>query len=119
VLEGSCHCGAVRITIPRKPRRITSCTCSICRRYGALWAYYPSGTVRVRAARGASETYTWGDHSIRFVRCATCGCVTHWKPVRRAGDARMGVNTRLFDPAAMSGVRVRRFDGAVTWRFLD
>jgi len=31
----------------------------------------------------------------------------------------MGVNTRLFDPAAMSGVRVRRFDGAVTWRFLD
>jgi hypothetical protein len=119
VLEGSCHCGAVRITIPRKPRRITSCTCSICRRYGALWAYYGSGAVRVRAARGATESYAWGDHSIRFVRCAKCGCVTHWRPVARVANARMGVNTRLFDPAAMAGARVRRFDGAATWKFLD
>jgi hypothetical protein len=119
VLEGRCHCGAVCITIPRKPRRITSCTCSVCRRYGALWAYYRSTAVRVRAARGATKSYTWGDRAIRFVHCATCGCVTHWKPVKRVADARMGVNTRLFDPAVMADVRVRRFDGAATWQFLD
>jgi hypothetical protein len=119
VLEGRCHCGAVRITIPRRPRRITSCTGSICRRDGALWAYYGSSAVRIRAARSATESYAWGEQSIRFVRCATCGCVAHWKPVARVANARMGVNTRLFDPAAMAGVRVRRFDGAATGKFLD
>ena len=36
--------------------RLTSCNCSICRRYGTLWAYYNFSEVRVIAARGAS---TW------------------------------------------------------------
>jgi hypothetical protein len=40
VLEASCHCGAVRITIPRKPEYLIECSCSICRRNGALWAFY-------------------------------------------------------------------------------
>jgi hypothetical protein len=31
----------------------------------------------------------------------------------------MGVNVRNFEPAAMQSVRVRRFDGAKTWKFLD
>jgi hypothetical protein len=33
-----CHCGAVRISVEPAPTEITDC--SICRRYGALWAYY-------------------------------------------------------------------------------
>jgi hypothetical protein len=119
VPEGTCHCGAVRITIPRKPQRLSSCNCSVCRRYGTLWAYYPARTVRVRAARGATEAYVWGDRSIRFVRCRACGCVTHWEPVRRTADARMGINTRNFDPAVMAAIPVRHFDGAASWKFLD
>jgi hypothetical protein len=33
----------------------------------------------------------------------------------------MGVNARNFDPADVAGVRVRvrRLDGASTWKFLD
>jgi hypothetical protein len=31
----------------------------------------------------------------------------------------MGVNLRNFDPAAMDAVELRRFDGAVSWRFVD
>jgi len=40
MLKGTCHCGAVQIAVARKPRRFTSCNCSICRRYSTLWAYY-------------------------------------------------------------------------------
>lgn len=119
MLEGSCHCGAVRIMIPRKPRLLKSCNCSVCRRYGALWAYYPSRAVRVRAARGATGSYAWGDRTIRFVRCRTCGCVTHWELTRRTAAARMGVNMRMFDPALVGAIRVRRYDGAATRKFLD
>jgi hypothetical protein len=50
--------------------------------------------------------------------CATCGCVTHWRSLP-GGDDRVGVNTRLADPAEMAGVRVRHLDGADTWEYLD
>ena len=56
MLTGACHCGAVRVTIPRKPRAVTDCNCSICRRYGVLWAYYKLPSVRLEAKRGATES---------------------------------------------------------------
>jgi len=31
----------------------------------------------------------------------------------------MGVNFRNFDPAVVESIRVRRLDGARTWKFLD
>jgi hypothetical protein len=31
----------------------------------------------------------------------------------------MGVNVRNFEPAQLSGVRIRRLDGAVTEKYLD
>jgi len=119
MLTATCHCGAVRIDLPRKPRRLTNCNCSICRRYGTLWAYYKVRDVTLHAAAGAVASYAWGDGSLRFVRCATCGCVTHWEPVRIDEDSRMGVNARNMEPEIIAGVRVRRLDGASTWKFLD
>jgi hypothetical protein len=114
MLTATCHCGAVEVDVPRKPRSLTSCNCSICRRYGTLWAYYKGADVRVRSAAGAAHGYSWGDKSLRFVRCRTCGCITHWEPVRRFAGSRVGVNARNFEPGAIEGVRVRRFDGAST-----
>ena len=98
MLAATCHCGAVRVEVPRKPRRLTDCNCSICRRYGTLWAYYKASEVRVTSAPGATSDYCWGDKSLRFVRCGTCGCVTHWEPVRPEEGSKMGVNARNFDP---------------------
>lgn len=118
-IVGACHCGAVRLTLPRRPRRLTCCNCSICRRYGTLWAYYRAGTVRVEHEPGATADYRWGSRKLRFVRCARCGCVTHWERARRTPESRMGVNVRLFDPEALGEVRIRRLDGARTWRYLD
>jgi hypothetical protein len=31
----------------------------------------------------------------------------------------MGVNARNFEPPAVDGVRVRKFDGADTWAYVD
>jgi hypothetical protein len=119
LLAGACHCGAVRLVLPRRPRSLTSCNCSICRRYGTLWAYYRADTVRVEHKPGATADYLWGDRRLRFVRCARCGCVTHWERARRVRASRMGVNARLFDPEVLGEVRIRRLDGARTWKYLD
>jgi hypothetical protein len=118
MIEASCHCGSVKIELPRKPRRLTECNCSICRRYGGRWAYYPAAQVRIRGRRALSA-YAWGERGIRFMRCKHCGCVTHWAAVKNPGTSRMGVNTRNVDPDILKGVRVRRLDGARTWKFLD
>ncbi len=117
-MTGSCHCGAVQIHVARKPRRLTSCNCSVCRRHAGLWGYYDKRTVKIVARRGAVAVYIWGDKDLRLCRCATCGCVTHWLPTHRASN-RMGVNFRNFAPAEVASIRVRRFDGAKTWKFLD
>ena len=118
MLRGSCHCGAIQIEVLRKPRDLTHCNCSICRRYGTLWGYYDPSKVKIIARRGAVARYAWGDKSLWFCRCATCGCVTHWQAVSRA-RRRMGINFRNFAPSLIESIRIRRLDGAETWKFLD
>jgi hypothetical protein len=119
MLMAGCHCGAVRVTVPHAPETLTNCNCSTCRRYGALWAYYAPAEVRIDAAPGATHAYAWGDRSLRFVRCAHCGVLTHWAPMVEEGAKRMGVNMRLFEPDDLGDVRIRRLDGAQTWEYLD
>ena len=115
MIEATCHCGAVSIEVPRAPTELTSCNCSICRRTGGLWSYWSPKEVKIR---GATATYRWGDETLDLHRCVTCGCLTHWSPLDPASD-RMGVNARLMDPKIVEAARVRRFDGADTWKFLD
>lgn len=118
MLTGSCHCGAVQVQVPHKPRTLTNCNCSICRRVAGLWGYYDRSKVKILARKSAVDRYAWGDRYLWTCRCAHCGCVTHWYPISRA-EKRMGVNFRNFDPRIVETIRVRRLDGADTWKFLD
>jgi hypothetical protein len=118
VTEASCHCGAVRLVCETPPTEATDCNCSICRRYGVLWAYYPVREVRIIPADAPTDIYMWDDRSIEFHRCRTCGCVTHWAPVDKSRN-RMGVNARLMPSDVVARARIRRLDGAVTERYLD
>jgi len=118
MLEASCHCGAVRVSVDIAPGEVTDCNCSICRRYGTLWAYYSPRKVRITPSQGATDIYMWDDRSLEFHRCKNCGCVTHWAPVDARVD-RMGVNARLMELDVLRQARVRRLDGAVTGKYLD
>lgn len=118
-LQGACHCGAVRLTLPGAPDRATDCNCSLCRRLAALWAYYELGTVRIDGHPEHTDAYVWGDRTLRTIRCKTCGVVTHWEPVAPEPGQKHGVNLRNFAPGLLAAVAVRRFDGADTWTFID
>jgi hypothetical protein len=119
MVDASCHCGAVRIELPRKPRLATECNCSICRRYGALWSYYRASDVHIHASPERLASYLWGPRSTRFMRCEHCGCVTHWEEARPSNIPRIGVNVRNLDPGMLAGTRIRHLDGASTWKYLD
>ena len=116
LIESSCHCGGVRLRLNRAPEEVIDCNCTICRRYGALWAYYSPKDVQI--TNDATDIYMWGNRLIEFHRCKQCGCLTHWASVHKAHD-RMGVNARLMPPEVLNQVRVRRIDGADTWKYPD
>jgi hypothetical protein len=112
MIEATCHCGAVRVEVPRPPQEVEvkECNCSICRRTGAVLAYYSPKDVRVS---GATHIYMWGDRDIEFHRCTVCGNFTHWAPADQTYD-RMGVNVRLMSPELLADLRIQEFDGADT-----
>ena len=108
---GSCHCGAVQLEIPSAPDHLTNCNCYICWRYGALWAYFVSGTVRITGDRAHFKSYAWGAERLRFFHCGSCGVVTHWEKTTPSATSVVGVNMRNFDIGAISHARVVPVDG--------
>lgn len=73
----------------------------------------------MEAAPGATHASASGDRALRFVRCKSCGCVTHWETLKRGPASRIGVNARNFEPHEVTGARLRRLDGASSWKHLD
>lgn len=110
MIQGSCHCGAVTWRFEGMPESATACNCTVCRRYGVLWAYDYEG--EGIAVSGPSRAYVRGD-SIEFHFCAVCGCVAFWraKATDDAGRRRMAVNLRLTEPEAIAKLPIDHFDG--------
>lgn len=119
MVTASCHCAAVRLEISQLPATVTDCNCSICRRYGALWAYYTRDQVRLDAEPEALGVYRWGDRTIEFRHCRHCGCVTHYESIDKYARSRIAINARMFPPEVAQSLPVRHFDGADSWQYLD
>jgi hypothetical protein len=113
-----CHCGAVTVTLAQAPATVVDCNCSLCRRYGVLWAYYERSDILTLPDSGLTQTYAWNGRNVDFHRCAACGCVTHWVP-RAASRTTLGINARLLEPAVLASARLRHRDGAGSGKFLD
>jgi hypothetical protein len=118
VIDVRCHCGGVRLTVPRAPEEILHCNCSICQKSGFKGVYYRAGEVTVT---GDLDGYVRADLDqpcMTMWRCRTCGVLTHWTLLDEWPYAdmpkpdRKGVNARLFAPEVTDGLPVRQIDGA-------
>ena len=111
MIEGSCHCGAVHWSFNGLPESATACNCTICRRYGVLWAYDYEGE-RIRVS-GPTKVYSRGSGTLGFHFCAECGCVAYWRVTATDRDnrRRIAVNLRLADPEAVGSIVLEHFDG--------
>jgi len=118
MIEGSCHCGAVHWTFQGRPESATACNCTVCRRYGTLWAYGHEGeTITVT---GPTRAYSRGEQSIGFHFCPDCGCVAYWRAMQpgKNGRRRIAVNLRLTEPGPLADLPIRHFDGLESWKDL-
>ena len=116
MIAGSCICGGVRWEITALPDWAVSCNCSVCRRYGAIWAHRARKEVTLS---GDTRGFTRGEGLIAFRHCPVCGCLTHYCATQAGPEARVSVNLRMAAPEIVEAIRIRRFDGAESWRFLD
>ena len=119
MISTACHCGRVRIAVPRKPSSLTECNCSICLRYGALWAYYAHAEVEVLTDSAATCGYSWGTGALVFHHCRVCGCVSHYETNPADPGSVFALNARVMWPELREQVHIRPFDGADSWQYLD
>jgi len=120
MLTGTCHCGACGWTLEGDPGRVTACNCTLCRRYGTLWAYdFENERIRVS---GPVKAYTRSGAEPRMLEilfCTTCANVIAWRALKEypEGRLRIAVNVRLAEPEAVAELPVDQFDGLDT--FMD
>lgn len=118
-MTANCLCGAVSVMIEAKPDFINDCNCSLCRKAGGAWGYFPSSLV---TTTGNTVPFMRPDKdppAVEVHSCANCATTTHWvltksfKERNKSVD-QMGVNMRLFDPDELKGVEVR-FPNGKDW----
>ena len=97
---------------------MTACNCTLCQRYGALWAYgYENERIRIF---GPSATYSRAGKeapSLEIHFCPCCGGVLCWRGLRLEEDGRrrMAVNVRLAPPETVAELPIQHFDGLETF----
>ena len=72
-IKGSCHCGQTQFEVSEAPASVTRCTCSLCSKRGALWAYYTPAQFRLTSPPENVATYLWGSRTVKHHFCAGCG----------------------------------------------
>ena len=113
-LTGTCHCGAAHWTLEGDPGSITACNCTLCRRYGALWAYdYENERIHIVGPTSAYRRAAKENPTLEILFCPTCGCVLCWRGLRLNpdGSRRIAVNVRLAPPEAVADLAIDHFDG--------
>ncbi len=122
MLNAQCHCGNIKLTASgNTPETLTECNCSICHRYGARWAYFKPDEVQVEMSQ-PSVTYRWSDEVVDFHHCPICGCLTHYTSTEKdlpVEGRKVAINARMCSREQTESIRIRHFDGANTWQFLD
>lgn len=108
MIRAACHCTAVRLEVDEAPSWVNDCNCTLCRRYGALWAYYEPGEVQVIAGDGATDAYRWESEMLAFHRCQVCGCVTHFEVLADEAPFIAGVNARMMPALDPASVRIQQ-----------
>jgi len=110
--QGSCHCGAIKFSYDGEA--ITQglrCTCSICRRKGAMMSteVIPMDKLHIEANAEDIGLYQFDTAIAKHYFCKRCGIYTHNETVRAPGSCR--VNLGCIDEVETSDLELVVFDG--------
>lgn len=109
VLEGGCHCGAVRYRVTVRSRNAVECNCSICAKKGYLHLIVAEEDFELLRGADAIKTYTFGSHTAKHHFCSRCGVHSYYRP--RSHPEHVDINIRCLDGVEPSDFRYYSFDG--------
>lgn len=114
-MTATCACGSVSVTIEDRPAFIFDCNCTMCRKTGAAWGYFQPEAVHTEGTTSAYSRTDKPSPAVAVHSCPSCGSTTHWVRtgdfIAGHGNDMAGVNMRLFDPDALTGIEVQYPDG--------
>ncbi len=102
---GACHCGQVQFEVVLLDgfNNIRRCTCSLCRRRGAVAVSTALGGVTITSGASLLQSYRFNTKEAEHFFCGVCGIYTHHQ--RRSNPDQYGVNV-----ACLEGVSPFDFD---------
>ena len=108
--QGSCHCGRVSFELDAQLDFVIECSCSLCRRVGALWRGASDSSFRITAGANELTLYQVNTMTAKHYSCRHCGVHPFSRP--RLDPSAWAVNVRCIDGVDVSSLPLRRFDGA-------
>lgn len=105
--RASCHCGGVvlELDLPEGIVDARRCTCSMCRRKGAVMGAVPLDGLRIVQGEELLSVYRFNTKTAEHYFCSRCGIYTHHR--RRSKPNQYGFNVGCLDgvePTAISDV---------------
>lgn len=110
---GSCHCGRIAFELEGEVDKAIDCNCSMCRRRGALLAFYPREALRLATPEADMATYTFNKHALQHRFCPACGIAPFSEGVDpRSGAKTVAVNVRCLPDVDLAQLAITKVDGA-------
>jgi hypothetical protein len=110
---GGCHCGGIAFELDADVTEAMDCNCSMCRKRGALLAFFPREALSLSTPEAALGTYTFNKHHIRHHFCPKCGIAPFSEGEHpESGAAIVAVNVRCLPGVALASLAISQVDGA-------
>jgi hypothetical protein len=112
--RASCHCGGVvlELDLPDGLVDLHRCTCSMCRRKGAVMAAVPLEGMRIVQGVELLTLYQFNTMTAKHYFCSRCGIYTHHR--RRSKPNEYGFNIGCLEGVQPTDIeRVPVFDGVL------
>ena len=114
-VTGSCHCGAVKIAVPRAPEWSGQLQLQLLPQDRLADGLLPRRWRR--QVEGETAAYIWGDRMISLHHRPLCGCFTDWRSTGESHGkvaSTRGLIRRVFDGGGTGSVRTAAGGGAVS-----
>ena len=110
LLQGGCHCGAVRFAVRAAPDlEVLECNCSICRMSGYLHLIVAAADFTLLSGGDSLQEYRFNTGTARHLFCRRCGVKSFYVP--RSHPDGYSVNARCLDEGSYRSLSIRPYDG--------
>lgn len=109
MLDGSCHCGAVKFQVDWEVTELTTCDCSLCAMRNAVMAKVPEKALTVLEGESTLTLYQWNTRRARHYFCKQCGIYVFHR--KRSAPDHFGVNAFCLQGFDVASVPLKATEG--------